>query len=383
MARIFLSVNDNNMSHRLIFSFVMLFFISGCVENFEFKVDNEPPSLVVEGFISDKSFNDTKLYPSDGRRFTIKLRETGRVTNAHDKVVSKAQVSLIDFAGSKKVFTESLEEPGNYMLLDDDFSATGGSRYMLRIILNDGDTYESDWEQLPSLNVPNMGEICFEEIEKKVYRWRIDEYALVVEKGINVGIDLPINLSNDPIYYRWKFDPTWIYIAPLASIKDYDYKCWITSNIYLSSYALQKEEIGGYKNNLIYMSLYRNERVFEKISVLVTQQVISEKQFNFWNEMKEQTQRGGLFDAPPYNLKSNIYHTSDSTKKVSGYFGVIQENAKRWYFDMNDLSYYSYDYLREDCLVVYGPGPPAIDCTSCLGYPRGESTTSKPGWWEK
>lgn len=375
--------NDKNMRHRIFFSFVMLFLFSGCVENFEFKVDSESPSLVVEGFISDKSFNDTRLYPSDGRRFTIKLRETGRVTNAHDKVVSNAKVSLIDSSGTETVFAESLEEQGVYMLMDNDFSATSGTQYRLRIILNEGDIYESDWEQLPSLNVPNMGEICFEEVEKKVYRWRIDEYVLDSEKGIDIGINLPLNLSNEPIYYRWEFDPTWIYIAPLASVKDVDYKCWIRSQLYLSSFALLIDEKGGHKNNLIYMSLYRNERVFEKLSVLVTQQIISEKQFNFWTEMKEQSQRGGLFDAPPYNLKSNIYHTSDSTKKASGYFGVIQENAKRWYFDKNDLSYYSYDYLREDCLVVYGPGPPAIDCTSCLGYKRGEASTSEPVWWEK
>lgn len=369
------------MKIRFFLSFATFLFINGCVENFEFEIDNETPSLVVEGFISDKSYNVTKLYPSDGRRFTIKLKETGAVTNAHDNVVTKAQVSLIDYHGSKKVFTESLEEPGYYILLDDDFSATIGNKYMLRITLNEGDIYESEWEQLPELNVPSMGEICFDEVEQKVYRWRIDEYILDIENGINIGIDLPPNNSNEPIYYRWKFDPTWVFIAPLASIKDYDYKCWVTNKLYLSSYALRKDEVGGYRNDLIYMSLYRNERTFEKLSVLVTQQVVSKNNFNFWKEMKELSHRGGLFDAPAYNLKSNIHHISDSEKKVSGYFGVIQEHAKRWYFDINDLSYYSYDYLREDCLVDYN-GPPAIDCTSCLGYQKGKPTTIKPDWWE-
>lgn len=368
------------MNSRL--TILSILFLFACVENYEFEIENKVPSLVVEGFISDKSYNATKLYPSNGRRFSIKLRETSRVANIKDKVISGAKVYLIDNQEIITNYEESLNDSGTYFLSNDDFSAKEGSQYKLVIAITDNEVYETNWQEIPSVKVPEMGEVCFEEVEKKVYRWRINEYALEVEKGIDISIDLPINTSNEPIYYRWKFDPTWVYVAPLASVAQPDYKCWVSSELYLSSYSLKMDEVGGYLNDLVYMSLYRNERVFEEFSLLVTQQTVSEDEFYFWNEMKAQSQRGGLFDAPPYNLKSNIHHTTDSNKKVSGHFGVIKETAVRWNFNIDDLSYKTDNYLRGDCLVIYGRGPdPAPECNSCLLYPNGNPTNVEPDWW--
>lgn len=368
------------MNSRLLI--LSIFFLLACVENYEFEIESTESSLVVEGFISDQSFNDTKLYPSDGRHFTIKLKETSRVANIHDKAVINAKVSLIDSEGAILEYEQSIDFPGTYTLIDDDFSAKEGIEYKLVIAITDGDVYETNWQQITTTKAPEMGEICFKEIEKKVYRWRISEYVLDVEKGLDISIDLPLNTSNEPIYYRWKYDPTWVYIAPLASVAQPDYKCWATNELYLSSYALKMDEVGGYQSDLVYMSLYRNERVFEEFSLLITQQVISEDEYYFWDEMKAQAQRGGLFDAPPYNLKSNIYHSTDSTKKVSGHFGVIKETAVRWEFSIEDLSYKTDNYLRGDCLVIYGRAPdPAPECNSCLLYPNGVATNIEPDWW--
>ena len=366
-------------SRLLIFS---IFFLFSCVEYYEFEIENAASSLVVEGFISDQSYNATKLYPSDGRRFSIKLRETSRVANIHDKAITDAIVSLVDSEGGVVSYVESPNFPGTYFLNNDNFSAKEGYQYKLVITITDDEVYETNWQETPSVKVAEMGEVCFEEVEKKVYRWRIDEYVLELEKGVDISIDLPLNFSDEPIYYRWKYNPTWVYIAPLASVAQPDYKCWATNELYLSSYTLKMDEVGGYLNDLVYMSLYRNERVFEEFSLLVTQQVISEDEFYFWNEMKVQTQRGGLFDAPPYNLKSNLHHTTDSTKKVSGHFGVIKETAVRWNFNIDDLSYKTDNYLRGDCLVIYGRAPdPAPECNSCLLYSNGVATNIKPDWW--
>jgi hypothetical protein len=53
---------------------------AGCVEPYEFVVHDDEQALV-EAFISDKSFSETLLYASDGRYFTVKLTNTGDVTN--------------------------------------------------------------------------------------------------------------------------------------------------------------------------------------------------------------------------------------------------------------------------------------------------------------
>lgn len=355
----------------------------GCVELYEFDVKNDTPTLVVEGYISDKSFVDTKSYPSDGRFFSIKLRYTSRVTNQHDEVAKGANVSLEDSDGNKYQYTEDSVEPGTYYLLNTSFAAQRGTEYKLNITLSDGEIYESDWERMPDSDVSPMGDICFDESEKKVYVWKSGEQEVETQKGIDLCINLPLNTNNTPIYYRWNFNATWIYIAPLSSIVDYGHKCWVTNKSYLKSYKVTVDEVGGYKNKLVYMSLYRNERTFEKMSVLITQQVLTERNYRFWEEMYEQTQRGGLFDAPPYNLDTNLKQTGGSGKKVSGYFGVVREQAKRWYFSKHDLSYYVEDYLQADCEVYYGPGRKAPECYSCLDYPKGNPTVSEPDWWEE
>jgi hypothetical protein len=75
------------------------------------------------------------------------------------------------------------------------------------------------------------------------------------------------------------------------------------------------------------------------------------------------------------------FHSLDAERKVSGYFGVVQEQAKRWYFDRGQLSYRIDDPSRYDCAVRYQPNSPP-ECLSCLAYRFGVPTNEKPEWWE-
>ena len=356
--------------------------LTGCEEIYEFEIVNDKPTLVVEAYISDKSYNDTKSYPSEGRCFSVKLSETSNVTNMRNQAVSSASVSLEEDNGQILFYTESVDTPGIYYLLNNNFSAKPGTQYRLRVVLGEGKEYLSDWEALVATEVPPMGKIGFEEVEKKVYNYKLGERVVEEEPGIDINIELPEKPNAEPVFYRWDFTPTWIYIAPLASIAQPDYKCWATNELYLSSYMLRKDISGGYRSNILYMGLYRNERTFERLSILITQQAMTERYFHFWNEMQQQFERGGLFDAPPYDLDTNLKLVGSNEKGVSGYFGVVKETAVRWYFDRSDLSYFVNDYLRADCLVDYN-GPPADDCVSCLSYIHGNTTNQKPVWWEQ
>ena len=87
------------------------------------------------------------------------------------------------------------------------------------------------------------------------------------------------------------------------------------------------------------METVRNAKVFVRYSSLIVQHAMTEEFYFFWKEMQEQNEGGAIFDKPPFNLHSN-FHSLNGDKKVSGYFGVVQEQAMRWYFDIRDLSYY-------------------------------------------
>jgi hypothetical protein len=362
--------------------FFLFLFIVSCVEPYEFVIPSDSQALVVEAFISDKSFADTKSYPSDGRYFSVKLSYTSDVTNVRPTMISGASVSLFNDLGEEWDYTESTNQAGVYFLLNDNVKAQKGVKYKLKIVPPNDSGYESEWEEIPDEVTPAMGEIEFDETEVQQYRIESGEPALNTIKGVTTSISIPENNTEEEILYRWQFVPLWIYVAPLVSASNPGYRCWATDKSYISDFVLQADIAGGYKKELFFLETIRNERLFEDFSVLVLQYAIKEDYYAFWNEMQQQVQGGALFDVPPYNLKTN-FHGVEGDKPVSGYFGVVQEQAKRWYFNKGDLSYYVENTLKADCLVVYGPGGPAEECLDCREYSFGSSTTTKPSWWRQ
>ena len=361
--------------------FILLFLLMGaCVEPYEFEIHDPSPSLVIEAYISDKSFTETLTYPSDGRYFTVKLSRTGDVTNARPVAVGGAVVEILTSEGETQMYTET--ERGLYNLLNRDFKALPGVEYKIRVRTQDEHSYESSWEALPSGEIPPMGEIGFTEAVNHVYVMESGQWVLRNKQVVVANIVVPRNATGEKIFYRWTYSPMWIYVAPLVSQNDPVSRCWATDPNYLPLYALQVDQSGGYKKDLFSFPTIRNERIFEKFSVLITQHAMNEAYYNFWKEMKEQNEGSAIIDTAPYNLRTNFSSSTDA-KAVSGYFGVTAEQGKRWYFDKTQLSYTVDNTLRADCLVVYGPGPPAEECLDCRFYSFGTATTTRPGWWQQ
>ncbi|MDH4091799.1 MAG: DUF4249 domain-containing protein [Cyclobacteriaceae bacterium] len=360
--------------------FLLVLLLTNCIEPYNFVVIATESTLVVEAFLSDKSFNETVLYPSDGRYFNVKLSETGDVTNKRAIPVSAAAVRLISDEGGAWEYTESdlVGSPGLYTLFDNDFKAKENVGYKLQITLTGEKTYESTWERMPSTAAPVMGEIGFTETDVQSYAIELDKQIIKTIRGMMANIQLPKNNTREPIYYRWKFAPMWIYQAPLPASSTAGSRCWVRSNLYLRDYEMQLDIAGEYTKDLFFMPTIRNERIFEDFSVLITQQSMTEPYYSFWKEMQEQTKDGAVFDAPPFNLQSNMAST-DGVVKVVGYFGVIREQAKRWYFNHKDLSYFVENTLRRDCTVPFQDVAP--ECFDCREYSFGEAVNIKPSWW--
>lgn len=372
-----------SIAARFWIGYILLIISVSCIEPYEFSIYNKQPTLVVEAQISDASFVETLDYPSDGRYFTMKLSHTSDVTNSKGKPVSEASVVLLSDQGEQWHYVKSDKDAGSYLLKDKDFEAKAGVNYRIQIKLDNGEQYESSWESLPLVNEHAIGPVNFEEVEKEMYKVKVGENVLTEVKGISTSISILNVGAVSPVYYKWNLSPSWIYIAPLTSLDQFDRLCWVKSLNYLNDYALHIDNIGGgYSKELFFMEVIRNERIYEDFSVLITQEIISEDYYFFWKELKEQVDEGALRDKPPYNLKTNIYDLNGE-KRVSGFFGVVSESARRWYFNKNDLSYYVENTLKPDCLIQYGlPGePPALMCRSCLAYPNGETLVGKPIWW--
>ena len=356
----------------------LVFFMCGCTELYDFMVENDKPSLVIESQISNVSFSESKDYPSDGRYFTVRLRYTSNVAAVRDVGVESAEVNLIDDQGNNWYYTPSYSTPGLYTLFDDNFHAEKGVKYKLKVTLQNEEKYESSWEEMPEDYSAPIGNISFNETSVQKYVYQAGERVYKNIKGIDVVINLPKNNLDHPLYYIWKFKPTWTYRSPLNSIFDENYECWITSDYYLSDYAFQKDFVGSYKKSLFFVETEHNDRIFGEFTTLVTQYSVSEEYYSFWRDLVEQGERGGLFDPPPFNLKTNFV-SSDPEKQVYGYFGVAEEQARRWWFSTWDLSYLVKNRWKDDCTQMRLVQPPK--CNNCLLYMGGVSTNVKPSWW--
>ena len=158
--------------------FFLVVCVMGCVEPYEFVIENNEPSLVIEAYLSDKSFKETVDYPSDGRYFTVKLTTTTDVTMCARDPVKSAHVQLISDRGEVWEYTESRDQPGTYQFVNDEFKAKPGVNYKLSVKLQDESAYESDWEKLPTTSVPVMGKISFREEEIQKYVVESNEEVL-------------------------------------------------------------------------------------------------------------------------------------------------------------------------------------------------------------
>ncbi|MBL0765346.1 DUF4249 family protein [Marivirga atlantica] len=363
---------------------------TGCVEPYEFLIENGERSLVVEGFISNISFNKTLDFPSDGRFFTIKLSYTSDVINISGRSISGASVTLIDDQGNTWNYNEL--DNGNevkYILNDSDFNAKSDRKYQLRIILPNDEIYESEWVSMPERDDRPIGEISFTEDEKLTYKYVANEEEIVSIQGINVQLNIAQNNSAQKAYFKYIYDPTWIFPSVTSGsigginsylAQDAPQLCWAKNKLFLNDYTLLDDLKGGYKHKLFFIETLGNERIYLKLSVLIIQQQLNKKYFHYWQELKENAAAGTLFDKLPYNLSSNIYHVGGN-KKVSGYFDVVREKATRWYFDKDQLSYNIENKLAENCIKYAGVDGPAQECYNCLYYTRGETVGEAPCWW--
>jgi hypothetical protein len=362
-----------------ILRFLLVVCAAGCVEPYEFVIENNEPTLVIEAFVSDKSFKQTLAYPSDGRYFAVKLTTTTDVTNVRPLPVRAAQVQLFTDQGESFQYTEPNNAPGYYFLLDDEFKAERGVAYKVSVKLQDETVYESDWVSMPTVTSTDMGQIGFREVETQKYVFESNEEVLRTVKGIWTEIAVPENTTNEPLYYRWSYTSHWIYIAPLSSSVDPGHICWATNPLSVQNYSLLFDRTGKYNKDLFFMESVRNHKIYEKYSTLIVQHVLTEDFYFFWKEMQEQNEGGAIFDKPPFNLRTN-FHSLAGDKKVSGYFGVVQEQAKRWYFSIKDLSYHVENTAKADCQIPFTETPP--ECFDCREYFFGIPTNVKPQWWE-
>ncbi|HEC41772.1 MAG TPA: DUF4249 domain-containing protein [Bacteroides sp.] len=409
---------------------VILILFPSCISPYDFRPDDSPGYLVVEGYVSNKA-GDSEIRLSRSGLFQV---------NVYDQV-SDAVVVVIE--------NETIEHPwvyhgdGLYKPEQEDFFAKKESTYYLRII-QAGQVYESEPVHLPnSLDIENLS---FESVA-------FNQDGDPVE---NPRLNLHITTSNDEDasrYYMYTFEETWLnwarysldkIVEPIFIYHGYEIKniefettyydnityCWPSNKVVgINIQTSEGLSSNQFLNLPIFSFSLESPKLLYTYSVLVNQYAISREVHHFFNMLKEFSENAGyLYDIQPGFIEGNIYNTNNPEEFVIGVFYAANHSSSRKYKFFSDLSreekyivlrhkpkckfiQYTYPnitadsllpdedlnnallYLRDSLIIdqglyildnyfLEGLGP-VVDltngqCISCLG----SGTNEKPSWWD-
>ncbi|HEY8780988.1 MAG TPA: DUF4249 domain-containing protein [Mucilaginibacter sp.] len=205
--------------------------------------------------------------------------------------------------------------------------------YRLDVKTADGKQYLSDFE--PVLSNPPIDSIGY----------TVKPNSVVVY----VNTHDPGNIIK---YYRWDYTETWQFHAKYPSEYVSDgtkivgrtsaqdiFSCFgndTSSTIVLGSTAKLKQAVI-YQNPLAEIAA-TSEKIETKYSILVNQYPLTANAYNFWINLKKNTEQlGSIFDAEPSNIAGNIHCVTNPSEPVIGYISVCTVQSKRIFISNSQL----------------------------------------------
>jgi hypothetical protein len=324
----------------ILFSFLLLLILSGCIVQFIPETDEDKELLVVEGLITDQpEANTVKL---------SKSLPLGRKNVA--KPLKGCIVKISDDRGNTYTLKESAA--GTYVTDPAKFQGIIGRWYTLHINTNtayNNLNYESFPVELKP--VPKIDSLYY---EKKTIRGK-DEISQAVE-GCQVYLNTH-DPANNCKYYRWEYSETWEFRIPYDVTNKI---CWLSDNSdkinVKNTSVFAEDRINRYPLNFISNA---TDRLRVKYSMLVNQYSLNEDEYIYWEKLQNMSEQvGGLYDITPAAIPSNVWCLEDTNEKVLGYFSVSARSSKRifirdYFSGLIDL----YTNCPFDTIVGMGPIP--------------------------
>jgi len=272
--------------------------------------------LVVEGVInagSDSTF--------------IKLSRTVKI--AAKVVASPETGAALSVEGDQNVSYPLNEiSKGNYA--SPGLNLDNAHKYRLRIRTSDNKQYLSDYVEV--LNSPPIDSVNY------------DLNGALTVPGLNVYVNTH-DQTNKVAYYRWDYQETWVIHSYYASyfksngdtvlgrnvITDNITNCWqsdTSSTIVLGSSAKLSTNVI-FEQPIISIAS-TSEKLGSKYSILVRQYALTEDAYNFYANIKKNTEQlGSIFDALPSVINGNIHSVANPAEPVIGYVSIGSTSSKR------------------------------------------------------
>ncbi len=351
--------------------------------------------LVVEGFINGG--NDSTF---------IKLSRMVNLANSVSTALERGAGVTVEGNGNTYQLNEI--KAGVYSALPLNLDVS--QKYHLRIRLANGKEYVSDDSEV-KVTPP---------VDTITYQTKSD--------GLHIYASAH-DPANNTRYYRWDYDETWLFhsryisgykvvggeVVP-RSADEQIFTCFAnhtSSTVVLASTAKLASDV--VSNVPITNIIPSSEKISVRYSILVKQYALTKEAFDFWENLRKNTESlGSIFDALPSEISGNVHNTANAEEPVIGFVSVGTVSTKRIFIDRGVLPsewtlQYPYDCNQDSTLyknpitksddvaayiisgiylptyAITGPmGGPAIgygrasyQCTDCTlrGYKR------RPDFW--
>lgn len=312
---------------------VVMLLLFQCKEAYEPDITNEDLNyLVVEGFLNGNG------------QTSIKLSRTRSNSSMAKAPEMRANVMIEADNNNRVILTEGTD--GNYTT---NAVFSPALKYKLLIHTTGGKDYASEFVSV--LQTPAIDSLPW--------------------KRVNQGVQIYVNThdqENKTKYYRWEFEETWIIIPRYYSslkIVNLDKRgtnglsfeivertladalpmaCWqkeVSTNIKIGSSSKLVADV----INLAPVSYipYSSWKLDRKYSILVKQYALSAAGFEYWENMKKNTEGlGSIFDPQPSEVKGNMTCLTDPKEPVIGFFDASTKEEKRLYISSSQVPDWRY-----------------------------------------
>jgi hypothetical protein len=318
--------------------------LNTCIDPYTPHMAGYKSILVAEGLVTDEKIP-----------YEVTLSRTFQSIDSVRQKVTDAVVFITDESGSMT----SLNYSGDGIYKTDSSLFTGaiGKMYTLHIKTSDGNKYESE----PCIMTPvaDIDSVYYAKEEK------ISSTSSETLKGLEIYLDSKEE-NGDNTYFRWEYEETWKFRMPSPKLYNYvnekeiiplpltdvlEY-CWklnksgqiLTGSVFQGQSGLiQKEPV-------LFLQPYLSDRFTIRYSILVKQMSLSQKEYDFWNNLKKVNETmGTIFDTEPYSVISNIHNADNPNETVLGYFSVSAVKEKRIYIMPGDIKWMELPQFQYNC----------------------------------
>lgn len=374
--------------------YILFIFLASCLEEYDpGKLADHEEKLSISGWLTD--------LPEEQ---VISVHLSTPINISIPNSLPGCHVEVQDDQGNLFTYTE--KERGKYFHKYSEGDVQPGRAYRLRIITPDGETYESDYEEMKK--VPAVDTFYYKE-----------EYEETREIGVRVpGLKFYTDFSSGEEYAQYfKYDVWatyefhtyinsnlhWSYygqieLAPEEYIKSV---CYITEKIsdinLVNTQNLTEKRIPGLP---LYFVDNRSQRLYYGYSAELRLLSITESSFRYWEKQKQILEESGdLFEKQPPDVEGNIHNIYKPDEEVFGFFGVSSVSSKRIFvpqgiirnFDIEPYCIPSEMEMsklspRRIVFLVQQAGSEGwfyveTECFDCTVYDR--STVQKPDFWQQ